>query len=101
MQTPLKHSAIRFLLRKNLALKPGDPDVSGEPRIWRKIRLQTTLRKKLLTIKPFVNGDLGQQHAVTSQPLNHQTVPPNQNILPQVERILYPDRFHSREDSRL
>src|SRR5438876_6325517 len=100
-QTPLKHSATRLLLSKNLTLKPGDPYVPGKPRIRRKIGLQTTLRKELLTIKPFVNSHLGQQKPVTTHPLNHQTIPTNQNILPQVERILYPDRFHSREDSRL
>src|SRR5205807_3054652 len=93
-QTPLKHSATRLLLSKNLTLKPGDPYVPGKPRIRRKIGLQTTLRKELLTIKPFVNSHLGQQKSMATHSLNHQTVSSNENILSQIERILHPDRLH-------
>src|SRR2546422_5019178 len=100
-QTPLKHPTVRLLLRKNLALKPRDSNIAGKPSIWRKIRFQTTLRKKLLAIKPFVNSYLWQQEPVTAHTINHQTVPSNQNIFSQIEGILHPDRFHDGEHSRL
>src|SRR5690349_4056626 len=72
--------------------------VSGKPGVWRKISLQTTLREELFTIKPFVNSHLGQKQSMATQTLNHQTVSSNQNILPQIKRILHPVRFHNGED---
>src|SRR3989442_3478765 len=100
-QTPLKHPATRLLFRKDLALKPRDPHIAAKPRIWRKISLQTTLRKELLTIKPFINSHLGQQQSMATHPFNHQPISSNQNILSQVERILHPDRLHRRKHGRL